>query len=378
MKNKLLIASAGAGKTTLLVEEALRCEDSVLITTFTEENESEIRKKFIEINNGTIPANITIKTWFSFLIEHGSKPYQGKLTEKNITGLLLVNQKSGLKFRGKFPSYYKEEEIEKHYFTDDFQIYSDKLSKFTVRCNDKNNGLVINRISSLFKYIFIDEVQDMAGYDLEIIKLLFQTNSIIKIAGDPRQVTYHTHFSDKYKKYTNGKIEDFIQNECKKIEYEIDTETLKGSWRNNQIICEFSNSIFPDYPECFSLNSETTLHDGIFLVKERDVENYLKEFSPTQLRYSRSKKVNSNYEVKNFGESKGATRDRVLIYPTKKITDWIFERKEFDSFELRCKFYVAVTRAKYSVGIVCKNKIPMVFFPFMILKNKIFNLTIDF
>lgn len=358
MKNKLLIASAGAGKTTLLVEEALRCEDSVLITTFTEENESEIRKKFIEINNGTIPANITIKTWFSFLIEHGSKPYQGKLTEKNITGLLLVNQKSGLKFRGKFPSYYKEEEIEKHYFTDDFQIYSDKLSKFTVRCNDKNNGLVINRISSLFKYIFIDEVQDMAGYDLEIIKLLFQTNSIIKIAGDPRQVTYHTHFSDKYKKYTNGKIEDFIQNECKKIEYEIDTETLKGSWRNNQIICEFSNSIFPDYPECFSLNSETTLHDGIFLVKERDVENYLKEFSPTQLRYSRSKKVNSNYEVKNFGESKGATRDRVLIYPTKKITDWIFERKEFDSFELRCKFYVAVTRAKYSVGIVCKNKIP--------------------
>lgn len=358
MKNKLLIASAGAGKTTLLVEEALRCEDSVLITTFTEENESEIRKKFIEINNGTIPANITIKTWFSFLIEHGLKPYQGKLTEKNITGLLLVNQKSGLKFRGKFPSYYKEEEIEKHYFTDDFQIYSDKLSKFTVRCNDKNNGLVINRISSLFKYIFIDEVQDMAGYDLEIIKLLFQTNSIIKIAGDPRQVTYHTHFSDKYKKYTNGKIEDFIQNECKKIEYEIDTETLKGSWRNNQIICEFSNSIFPDYPECFSLNSETTLHDGIFLVKERDVENYLKEFSPTQLRYSRSKKVNSNYEVKNFGESKGATRDRVLIYPTKKITDWIFERKEFDSFELRCKFYVAVTRAKYSVGIVCKNKIP--------------------
>lgn len=358
MKNKLLIASAGAGKTTLLIEEALRCEDSVLITTFTEENESEIRKKFIEINNGTIPANITIKTWFSFLIEHGSKPYQGKLTEKNITGLLLVNQKSGLKFRGKFPSYYKEEEIEKHYFTDDFQIYSDKLSKFTVRCNDKNNGLVINRISSLFKYIFIDEVQDMAGYDLEIIKLLFQTNSIIKIAGDPRQVTYHTHFSDKYKKYTNGKIENFIQNECKRIEYEIDTETLKGSWRNNQIICEFSNSIFPDYPECFSLNSETTLHDGIFLVKERDVETYLKEFSPTQLRYSRSKKVNSNYEVKNFGESKGATRDRVLIYPTKKITDWIFERKEFDNFELRCKFYVAVTRAKYSVGIVCKNKIP--------------------
>ena len=67
--------------------------------------------------------------------------------------------------------------------------------------------------------------------------------------------------------------------------------------------------------------------------------------------------MNLHYEVKNFGESKGATRDRVLIYPTQKILDWIFDNKEFKSFELKCKFYVAVTRAKYSVGIVCKNNI---------------------
>ncbi len=112
-----------------------------------------------------------------------------------------MNKKSGLRYRnGKFPVYYKEAEVEKHYFSNDFQIYSDKLSKFVVRCNDKNNGYVIERIAKLFKYIFIDEVQDMAGYDLEIIKLLFQSDSIIKIAGDPRQVTYHTHFPDKYKK----------------------------------------------------------------------------------------------------------------------------------------------------------------------------------
>lgn len=357
MKNNLLIASAGAGKTTLLVEEALACSDSVLITTFTEENEKEIRKKFIELNNGLIPSNITIKTWFSFLIEHGAKPYQGKLTEKKITGLLLVNQKSGLKFRGKFPVYYKEEEIEKHYFTNDFQIYSDKLSKFTIQCNKKNDGLVIERMSSLFKYIFIDEVQDMAGYDLEIIKLLFKTNSIIKIAGDPRQVTYHTHFSDKYKKYSNGKIQDFIQDECKKSNCFIDNKTLIGSWRNNKIICDFANSLFPEYPNCVSLQTETTGHDGIFLVKEKDVDSYLNEFSPTQLRYSRATKVNSNFEVKNFGESKGATRDRVLIYPTKKINEWLHTNKSFESFELRCKFYVAVTRAKYSVGIICKNNI---------------------
>jgi len=358
MNNELLIASAGAGKTTLFVEEAINCTDTVLITTFTEENEKEIKNKFIEFNNGFIPSHVTIRTWFSFLIEHGAKPYQGKLTDKKINGLLLVNEKSGIKYRGKkFPVYFKEDEIEKHYFTSDFQIYSDKLSKFVVRCNDKSNGYVIERISALFKHIFIDEVQDMAGYDLEIIKLLFKTNSIVKIAGDPRQVTYHTHFPDKYKKYSDGKIQEFIVNECKSVECNIDTETLKGSWRNNQTICNFANSLFPEYPQCESLQTEITVHDGVFLVKEKDVERYLREYSPTQLRYSRAKKVNYNYEIKNFGESKGATRDRVLIYPTQKILDWLFDKKEFDSFEIKCKFYVAVTRAKYSVAIVCKNTV---------------------
>lgn len=33
----------------------------------------------------------------------------------------------------------------------------------------------------------------MAGYDLEIIKLLFSLNSDVLLVGDPRQVTYHTY-----------------------------------------------------------------------------------------------------------------------------------------------------------------------------------------
>ena len=61
-----MIAAAGAGKTTFLVTEALKIHDKkVLITTFTDENVREIKKKFIEIN-GFIPNNIHIKGWFSF------------------------------------------------------------------------------------------------------------------------------------------------------------------------------------------------------------------------------------------------------------------------------------------------------------------------
>ena len=46
--NKLIIAAAGAGKTTYIIHEALKQDKEVLITTYTEANESEIKKKFIE------------------------------------------------------------------------------------------------------------------------------------------------------------------------------------------------------------------------------------------------------------------------------------------------------------------------------------------
>ena len=44
--NRLIVAAAGSGKTTFLVEEALKIKDkNVLMTTFTEANEAEIKKK---------------------------------------------------------------------------------------------------------------------------------------------------------------------------------------------------------------------------------------------------------------------------------------------------------------------------------------------
>ena len=49
-KNKLIIAAAGSGKTTFLVKEAIRVKDqNVLITTYTEANESEIRKNITAV-----------------------------------------------------------------------------------------------------------------------------------------------------------------------------------------------------------------------------------------------------------------------------------------------------------------------------------------
>ena len=190
-KNKLLLAAAGSGKTSFLVNDARKVKDKrVLITTYTEENAKEIKSKF----RGKVPANITIQTWFSFLLEHGVRPFQDQmhidLHDVRI-GFLLFSGLSGVKYRRKdgTPVYWGENQnFFKYYFTDDYRIYSDKISKFIIKCNEITNGAVIDRISRIYQYIFVDEVQDLAGWDLEILKLLFESSSNVVLAGDPRQL----------------------------------------------------------------------------------------------------------------------------------------------------------------------------------------------
>lgn len=127
--NKYIIAAAGAGKTTYLVEEALKEPNKkILITTYTEANEEEIRRKFLKFNN-SIPNNVTIQTWYSFLLKDWVTPFQGSFNELlfnyEVKGMLLVNSASGIKYSfekyGKKinVAYSEKDEFLKHYFTRD-------------------------------------------------------------------------------------------------------------------------------------------------------------------------------------------------------------------------------------------------------------------
>ena len=355
-KNKLIIAAAGSGKTTFLVKQAKMIKDeSVLITTYTEANEAEIRNKF----NGQIPKNVTIQTWFSFLLHHGVRPYQSvmhtDLHEKKI-GFCLTEGASGTYkgANGNIYSYGEENDFFKFYFTKDLKVYSDKISKFIVECNNKTEGELIKRVTRIYPHIYIDEVQDLAGWELQIIKLLFNSKSNILLVGDPRQVAYLTHHSIKYKKYKDGKIKQFIKNECNKRKEicTIDETTLNKSHRNNKLICDFSSALYPEYSVCESCDCESCRkelpdHQGIFLVRPHDVKMYCEKYNPRILKYSEAL-----FPELNFGSSKGLTFDNVLIHPTNKVKEYLKCGYTTSIDSIRAKFYIALTRAKYSVGIV--------------------------
>lgn len=361
-KNKLIVASAGSWKTTHLVNEALKIDsENVLITTYTEANEEEIRKKIIAIK-WYIPKNISIQTRFSFLLQHWVRPYQSvmhdELFDRKIWFYLADKSTTSYKWKNwTFHSYSRENNFFQYFFTskESLSICSDTISDFIVSCNSKTNNEVLNRISRIFPNIFIDEVQDLAWRDLELIKLLFQSDSKILLVWDTRQVTYLTHHSKKYPKYTNGNIKAFLDEECKKVSYNFDSSTLRKSHRNNKNICDFSSKLFPNFEksepcQCTNCHNDTIEHQGIFFVKNEDIQDYCKRFNPTILRWSMAE-----YPEWNFWKSKGITFERVLIYPT-KWKNWMQERLKNNQTlltdETRAKLYVAITRAKYSVTFV--------------------------
>ena len=357
MSNKLMIAAAGAGKTTYIINEAVKLENKkILITTFTEANEQEIKNKIIKIK-GYIPSNITIQSWFSFLIKHGIKPYQSVMFECKINGVCMVNRKSGFKYNTKGKSiYYSDNEID-NFFNGNFRIYSDKISKLAYLVNKKSNGAIVNRLTKIFDNIYIDEIQDMAGYDLEFIKLILQSNINVCMVGDIRQTVYSTHWESKNKQYKYSKLLNYFKKECENIVLEIDDSTLKWSYRNCKEICYFSNKLYKEYSEVISLNYDKVEHKGLFYIKEEDIERYLSKYKPVQLIHDSKTKVNKNYLTYNFGGSKGLTFDRVLIHPTKDMLKWFKTYDDQLSDPTKAKLYVALTRAKYSVAIVDKYNI---------------------
>lgn len=362
MSNNLYIASAGAGKTTHLVNSCAGIKGDVLITTFTESNAEEIRRKLHD-TYGTQPSNVRVETWFRFLLQNFVRPYQSavfeELHEVDI-GFLLVSKKSGFRYKNKQGRsiYWGEDSGHKYYFNKDNKVYSDKISRFSLEANKQSSGAVIERLSKIYSSIFIDEVQDMAGYDLEVIKLLLDSSINVDLVGDPRQVTYTTHFSTKYKKYYPGKIKEFIETELgKKIVCNVDEKTLLDSHRCPEAIAGYASLLYPEFSPTKSCSLYQSEKQGVYRITPDQVQQYLEDSDAVQLRWDSRVNVVSDYPVFNLGESKGMTFDRVVIYPTKDMAKWVIDHSYKLTDITRSKFYVGLTRARGSVLIVLDKSI---------------------
>lgn len=352
-ENRVIIACAGSGKTTRLVEECLNGQSRrTAVITYTNNNVKEIVRKFGELNSG-VPGHVDVLTWYGFLLRECARPYQRiKHSSKRIESLLFVNRQSA--------RYVAEANTSRHYFANGELIYSDKIAKFVVRCEEEASQRVTRRLKEIYSDILIDEFQDLAGWDWEFIKSLMQSGIRITLVGDPRQHIYSTNPSQKNKKYLGVNVVDLIKKWAKEGLCEL-AAPMNGTYRCNQLICNFVNELWPGMDKMRPLQTRTgeIAYPGVFLVSEDLVEECVRSLSPQLLRYSKRSKA-YGCDAMNFGLSKGLQFNRVVIVPTAPI------KKYLETGDLAClksskdKLHVAITRARHSVGFVHNGQSPVI------------------
>ncbi len=302
---------------------------------------------------------MTVDTWYGFLLRHLVRPYQLHCHGKHVGRLKFVN--------GRSARYVLETNIEQFYFNPEGEIYIDKVSQFACKLQRESGGKPIARLQQVFDRICIDECQDLAGYDLELIELLLDSDIEVVLVGDHRQATFQTNKSAKNKGFGRAKIIDKFEEWAMAGRANLDYQT--ESHRCVQTICDFSDQLFPNLPKTTSLNTRKTGHDGVFALHHCDVAAYMDDYAPQTLRYSRATK-NVPGTPLNFGEAKGMTFERTLIFPHKKLEKYLQTGVPTDAGEELAKIYVAVTRAKQSAAFVLPDKVERAVVPFQTIRRR--------
>lgn len=340
--NRAVIAAAGSLKTQLIIESALAdASQRVLITTYTNENLAQIRRRLAEAT-GVIPAHITTTTWFQFLIHQGARPFQSSVTGK-------IDHVRSLNFDGQRSRFARRDKPLAYYFDRNNDMYRDGVADFVCRADDASSSAVIRRLEAMYDHIYVDEFQDLVGYDLDFVDKLFASRTSVTVVGDPRQHTFATNNGLRNKKYRGAGIMDWFRERASTCGLEMRAE----SWRCHQLICDWSDQLFPKMPSTTSRSSLVTGHDGIFKIVARDVPSYVGKYGPQVLRHS-VKTTTLGLPALNFGVSKGCTYDRVLIFPTQPILKYL-KTADLSGLKEPDKLYVAVTRARHSVAFVVKE-----------------------
>ena len=332
MYKTLILAVAGAGKTTEIINN-IKKDDKTLIITYTENNYNILKNNIIKKFKG-IPDNIKIYTYFTFLYRFCFLPLKKGFKVK------------GLDFNSNPNKYIKAKDINYYYNRVSKKMYHNRLAKI---CSDYFIDDIIKRIEKYFNYIYIDEIQDFASHDFNLLLNLIKTNCNILLVGDFYQHTFDTSRdgnvnSNLYNDYDNyiNKIKNSDSN------IKVDTVNFLKSKRCSKQVCEFITEYLKIKIESYNN------HDSI--IREIDDENTIEKIANddniVKLFYQNSKK----YDMKNkdnWGNSKGNTYINTCVVLNKNSYEKYKKHKlnELPS-STKNKLYVALSRATNDVYII--------------------------
>lgn len=244
------------------------------------------------------------------------------------------------------------------FFTKSGCIKKPHIEQLATKVIGKAETEIYKRLNAIYAEIIFDEVQDISRAGLEVIKsLLIQSDTPVFLVGDSRQSLLDSDLtSNKNKAADRLGLVKWYQDIATENKIQLDFKEMHHTYRSNLQIAHFSDAIMDPkfgFPETTAEEQDRTDHAGVFLVQESDVAAYDDAFHPTFLRYSKaSAKSLEGIQFLNFGQAKGLEWDHVAIYLTGAMVKLLSDGKSFLAEKSACGFYVAATRARYSLALI--------------------------
>jgi ATP-dependent exoDNAse (exonuclease V) beta subunit len=334
MDKKIILAVAGSGKTTYLVDHIPENKRS-LVLTYTDSNNANLRKGILT-RFGFFPEYIRLQTYFSFLYSFCIQPF-----------LMFDCKLNGLTYKPNKNMYAKGD---RRYLTNSNRLYHYRAAKFIEEKNLYNN--IQKRLEKYYQYLYIDEIQDFAGHDFNLLKCISQSNVNILYVGDFFQHTFDTsrdgtvnqNLHKNYKKY---------KEEFRKIKFDVDEKTLNKSYRCCPRICEYITD---------NLNIHIESHKAgnakiIYIDDNIGIDNLMKNNNIIKLFYQEHYAYNC--KSRNWGDCKGENKyEDVCVILNGKTVDYYIKNKlkELPSQTLN-KLYVAISRAHRDVYFIAEKNV---------------------
>lgn len=338
MDKKLILAVAGSGKTTFIVNE-LSLEKRALIITYTNNNTRNLKESIIE-KFGFFPENIELFSFYNFLYSFCFRPFLAyKLKPKGI------NWDIPPQWTNRIP----RNDL-KYYLTKDKRLYHNRISKLLEQTDII--GDIKERIEKYYDELFIDEVQDLAGHDFNLLIHIIASNVKMTFVGDFYQHTFDTSRDGN----VNANIHTDFNKYLKLFESKgvvIAKEYLNKSYRCRPSICKFITDSIG-----ISIDSHHEEDCNVILIDTKELaEEVFKNQEIIKLFY----RENYKYDCfsRNWGDCKGENCYEDVCVVLNKTTDAHYKKGILNQLKpvSKNKLYVACSRPRRNLYLLPEDMI---------------------
>lgn len=339
MDKRIALAVAGSGKTKTIID-GIDPSKRILLITYTDNNLMNLRARVLD-RFGYLPERLALCSYFTFLYSHCFRPFLWRATGARGIRWTMPHART-LRLR---------RTDDRYYFDRKNRAYHNRLAKLL-----QMRGVVEplrHRLEKYFDYIFIDEFQDLAGHDFNLICDLVASEMDVRIyaAADFHQHTYDTSRDGNVNSSLYDDVERY-KDRLKSVGFAVDTTSLSRSYRCSPAVCSYVTELLGITLE--SHRSDST--NVIQIQTEDDAKKILMDASVRKLFYQ--KHYDHYCNSKNWGASKGDEYENVCVVLNK--TAWrSFAKGDARSLnpQTRNKLYVACTRSRGDLYIVSEELI---------------------